>query len=181
MDMKPVLILGNGPSFDQLELGRLKIPTMGVNKSLRIWPSTYHAFLSNGGYWKTVLERGRNVRALFPYDPREHRIYRNLFGLDLMTTPLTGLFAIGCAMLLGHNDIRLVGFDCAPKQGHAQRLFREDEEDKVMNRQSVGMSIIEAAHRLKKKRPDVRITNLGGKWSMLDCWPRGEVESCYQP
>jgi hypothetical protein len=111
---EPVLLLGNGPSVDQVKQHRLAVPVISMNRTWRVRMGDHHVMIDRDDFWREFRSLEHKPSTLFVYKPsyREGDRLRLVSADDATTGNLTGLYAIHiAAFVLKFNPLCLIGYD----------------------------------------------------------------------
>jgi hypothetical protein len=195
---EPVILLGNGPSLNDLDASKLKMTAISMHRSWRKMICPYHMILRQPRYWHEINEGVWKPRTVWtlggnPCWQRDHQhddtVYvrkretvmrKGLKGwgevtLDLMkgtSINNVGLFSIEAAAFMGFNPIHLIGYDLYG--GH----FNDDEEPSERTRTLQVELFAEAARRIKREAPNLVILNCNLD-SMVPGFPLVSLDAAY--
>ena len=193
----PALLLGNGPSLELIDFGRLAVPVViGMNRSWKAYQAMYHCLMYREEHISALTSGQCGPRVLFtimqPHQamatrrvlPELHLVrfpqIRTNYPLGTMAfdglekgTPCrnTGQFAIEVALWLGCDPIYLIGYDLGYDDGH----FFDDASPSGEWRDKQRALFRLLAQNIAKKFPDRSVFNLNPE-SSVDAFPFGELE-----
>lgn len=195
------LLLGNGPSLDTIDLTRVVVPTIGMNRSWRKYNASYHCIFGRMPYLREI-ERGLHTpNVLFVASTGAEEVLRwmkihidmkNVAIINKASSPqvgwaefpskgwwprLTGDFALRIAVYLGYNPIYLIGYDCGVDERHCNTRDANgpfaDFRDAPQNRHNSVKRFHKLAEVLALVEPDLEIYNLSPT-SAITCWPTAD-------
>lgn len=200
---EPVLLLGNGPSLDSIDLSQVAIRTIGMNRSWRRHAADYHCCFSRMPYLHEIDRGLHDPPVLFVASTGEEEILRwmrvhlnmeRIVMIDRASsshTPwsafpskgwwphLTGIFAIRVATYLGFNPIYLIGYDSNEDERHFDTGDTGGPFMDSKNRPLSGHNNVRRFNRLAEilliTTPDLEIFNLNST-SAIVCWPTAGAE-----
>lgn len=200
---EPVLLLGNGSSLDQIDLPRVAVRMIGMNRSWRRHAAEYHCCFSRMPYLHEIDRGLHDPPVLFVASTgaeevlgwmRVHLNTERIILIPRAVSPqvgwsefpskgwwpdITGVFAIRIAAWMGFNPIYLVGYDCGGKDRHFDTGDIDGPFSAAHDVPQDRVTSRRRFHRLAKTlaiaEPDLEIINLNPD-SFITCWPTGDPE-----
>lgn len=176
---EPVLLLGNGPSLNLLDAGRVKMTTIGIHRSWFVLHSKYHIILRSiprypswRNHWEDYKSLEQKPEVVFTSDPRDPGVAcQNLIVVPMEKNSFNaGLLALRIALLMKFNPIYLIGYDMNYNEGN----FMDSSlipPDKSKDRQvKLIAEICDGLTGVYNCSPSSRLTFL----------PRADIGFCYQ-
>jgi len=200
---EPVLLLGNGPSIDHIDLSQVAVRTIGMNRSWRRHAAEYHCCFSRMPYLHEIDRGLHDPPVLFVASTGAEEVLRWMrvhLSMDRVVviprassphTPwaafpskgwwgsLTGVFAIRIAVWMGFNPIYLVGYDSNRDERHFNTNDLEgpfmDSKDRPQDGRNNVKHFSRLAEILAIAKPDLEIFNLNDASSIV-CWPTADPQ-----
>jgi len=195
------LLLGNGPSLEQLDLDKVAddVLIIGMHRTWRLVNPPYHVILERKEYlyemlFRDWLPKGIIITKRVPVGrlgviPGVSTV--NVHGVGVlkqkgeMSFDLTkgtsstccGHLALEAVTYMGCNPIYLIGYDAQDGQGHAFSI--ETMEEKFCSRERTRSIMDYAKGELARHRPDLQVFNLNPK-SAITCFPMRTLDEVHK-